>query len=231
MLCAVLTAAVASSALAAACVLSTRHPGRSEGKLGSNCGRRSERQRRGGSLQTDTVPYKVYASARKTGSLNFGSASSLSGASTSNPYPLIARIDPSRNMFVVWEDQGSVYGAISPGAAANTWGRAELIASGVSLAGFELDKAGNATVLVGTFAAVQVIDRPAGGSWGAPQTIASIPTARSHRSGDRQMTAVPLPFGKPTTRPPNTTQILSCTLRAVLPGVAPGDRRPTCRCR
>ena len=123
-------------------------------------------------LQTDTVPYKVYASVRKAGSLTFSPASGLSGPSTWNPYPVIARLDRSRNMFVVWEDQGSVYGAIRP-AGANTWGRQELIAAGVSLAGFELDKAGNATMLVGTFGAVQIIDRPVGGSWGSPQTIAS----------------------------------------------------------
>jgi hypothetical protein len=36
-----------------------------------------------------------------------------------------------------------------------------------------VDNAGNATLLVGTFLAVQAIDRPAGGSWGVPQTIAS----------------------------------------------------------
>ena len=123
-------------------------------------------------LQTDTVPYQVYASVRKAGSVNFGVASGLSGSSTSNPYPLMARVDRSHNMFVVWEDQGSVYGAVRS-ASTNKWGRAELLASGDSLAGFELDKAGNATVLVGTLTAVQVVDRPAGGAWGAPQTIAS----------------------------------------------------------
>jgi hypothetical protein len=48
-----------------------------------------------------------------------------------------------------------------------------LIASGAALAGFEVDQAGNATMLVGTSLSVQVIDRPAGGSWTAPQTIAS----------------------------------------------------------
>jgi hypothetical protein len=123
-------------------------------------------------LQTDTVPYKIYAAIRNAGSLNFGPAAGLSGPSTSNPYPLTARVDRFQNTFVVWEDQGSVFAAIRPGGA-HSWSRAELIASGVSLAGFELDKAGNATILVGTFAAVQVIDRPVGGSWGAPQTIAS----------------------------------------------------------
>ena len=123
-------------------------------------------------LQTNTVPYKVYASLRKAGRVEFGPASGLSGPSTSNPYPILARLDRLGNFFVVWEDQGSVYGAIRL-AGANTWSRAELIASGVSLAGFEMDKAGNATMLVGTFLTVQVIDRPAGGSWGVPQTIAS----------------------------------------------------------
>ena len=123
-------------------------------------------------LQTDTVPYKVYASLRKAGRLDFGPASGLSGPSTSNPYPLMARADRLGDIFVVWEDQGSVYGVIRP-PGVNTWPRPELIASGVSLAGFELDRAGNATMLVGTFLTVQVIDRPAGGPWGAPQTIAS----------------------------------------------------------
>jgi hypothetical protein len=123
-------------------------------------------------LQTDTIPYKVYASLRKAGSLTFGPAAELSGPSTSNPYPLMARIDRLHNIFVVWEDQGSVYGVVRP-AGANTWPRAELIASGVSLAGFEVDKSGNATMLVGTSTTVQIIDRPAGGSWSGPQIIAS----------------------------------------------------------
>ena len=123
-------------------------------------------------LQTDTIPYKVYASIRKAGKPNFGQPSGLSGPSTWNPYPLMARVDRLGNMFVVWEDQGSVYGAIRSGTT-NKWSRAELIVSGASLAGFELDAAGNATMLIGTFSTVQVIDRPAGGSWGAPQTIAS----------------------------------------------------------
>ena len=100
-------------------------------------------------LQTDTSPYKVYASLRKAGNLDFGPASGLSGPSTTNPYPLMARVDRFRNIFVVWEDQGSVYGVVRP-AGASSWPSAELIASGVSLAGFELDKAGNATMLVGT---------------------------------------------------------------------------------
>ena len=100
-------------------------------------------------LQTDTIPYKVYASLRKAGNLDFGPASGLSGPSTTNPYPLMARIDRFRNIFVVWEDQGSVYSVVRP-AGASSWPRAELIASGVSLAGFEVDKAGNATMLVGT---------------------------------------------------------------------------------
>ena len=123
-------------------------------------------------LQTDTIPYKVYASLRKAGSVNFGAPAGLSGPSTSNPYPLMARIDRLGNIFVVWEDQGSVLGVVRP-ARSNSWPRAEVIASGASLAGFEVDQAGNATVLVGTFNTVQIIDRPAGGSWGAPQTIAS----------------------------------------------------------
>lgn len=123
-------------------------------------------------LQTDTVPYKVYASIRKGGKSSFGQSTGLSGPSTWNPYPLMARVDRLGNIFVVWEDQGSVYGSIRS-TATNSWSRAEVIASGVSLAGFELDQAGNATMLVGTFQTVQAIDRPAGGSWGAPQTIAS----------------------------------------------------------
>jgi hypothetical protein len=123
-------------------------------------------------LQTDTIPYKVYASLRKAGNLDFGLASGLSGPSTTNPYPLVARIDRFRNIFVVWEDQGSVYGVVRP-AGANTWPEAELIASGVSLAGFEVDKSGNATMLVGTSTTVEIIDRPAGASWSGPQIIAS----------------------------------------------------------
>jgi len=123
-------------------------------------------------LQTDASRYKVYASLRKAGNFDFGRASVLSGPSTTNPYPLMARIDRFRNIFVVWEDQGSVYGVVRP-AGASSWPSAELIASGVSLAGFELDKEGNATMLVGTSTAVQIIDRPAGGSWGGPQVIAS----------------------------------------------------------
>ena len=88
-------------------------------------------------LQTDTSPYTVYASLRKAGNLDFRMASVLSGPSTTNPYPLMARIDRFRNIFVVWEDQGSVYGVVRP-AGANAWPQAKLIASGVSLAGFEV---------------------------------------------------------------------------------------------
>jgi hypothetical protein len=123
-------------------------------------------------LQTDTVPYKVHASLRKAGRLDFGPVSDLSGSLAFNPYPLVARVDRLGNVFVVWEDQGSVYGAVRA-AGSNRWSPAKLVASGVSLAGFELDSFGNATLLVGTFLSVQVIDRPAGGSWGSPQTIAS----------------------------------------------------------
>ncbi len=122
-------------------------------------------------LQTDTIPYKVYASVRKAGTVNFGAASGISGASTWNPYPLLARVDRLHNFFVVWEDQGAVYGAIRS-AGTNRWSPPEFIATG-SLAGFEVDKAGNATILVGTFNMVQVVDRPTGGSWGTPQTIFS----------------------------------------------------------
>lgn len=122
-------------------------------------------------LQTDTIPYKVYASLRKAGKTSFGSASGISGAATSNPYPLLARIDRLHNIFVVWEDQGAVYGLVRP-AGATGWPAARLIAPG-SLAGFEVDKAGNATILVGTFNTVQVVDRPVGGDWGPPQTIFS----------------------------------------------------------
>lgn len=122
-------------------------------------------------LQTDSVPYKVYASVRKAGNLTFGRAAGLSGPSTWNPYPLMARMDQFRNIFVVWQDQGTVYGVVK--SATGPWPPAVAIASGATLVDFELDKAGNATMLVSTGAAVQVIDRPAGGSWGAPQTIAS----------------------------------------------------------
>ena len=132
-------------------------------------------------------------------------------------------------MFVVWEDQGSVYGAIRL-AGVNTWSPPELIASGVSLAGFELDKAGNATILVGTFAAIQVIDRPAGGSWGPPQTIASHTYSGATGLAMADM-AVPSPFGRPTTKRLNSTQTLSYTLHVGLHGVAHGAPRPICRCR
>lgn len=122
-------------------------------------------------LQTDTVPYKVYASSRRAGNLTFGAPAGLSGPSTWNPSPLMARVDQFQNMFVVWQDQGAVYGVVKP-AGMRTWPPAETIASSATLVGFEVDRAGNATMLVGTGGAVQVIDRPAGGSWGTPQTIA-----------------------------------------------------------
>jgi len=51
-------------------------------------------------LQTDASRYKVYASLRKAGNFDFGRASVLSGPSTTNPYPLMARIDRFRNIFV-----------------------------------------------------------------------------------------------------------------------------------
>jgi hypothetical protein len=122
-------------------------------------------------LQTDTIPYKVYASVRKAGKTAFSAAAGISGPSTWNPYPLLARVDRLHNFFVVWEDQGAIYGAIRP-AGGNRWTPPEFIASG-SLAGFEVDKAGDATILVGILGAVQIVDRPAGGAWGAPQTIFS----------------------------------------------------------
>ena len=122
-------------------------------------------------LQTDTVPYKVYGSIRKAGNLTFTRAAGLSGPSTWNPYPLMARMDQARNSFVVWQDQGTVYGLVK--SVTGPWPPAQVIASGATLVDFELDKAGNATMLVSTGAVVQVIDRPAGGSWGPPQTIAS----------------------------------------------------------
>ena len=120
-------------------------------------------------LQTDTVPYKVYASTRRAGNLTFGAPAGLSGPSTWNPFPLMARMDQFRNTFVVWQDQGTVYGVVK--SLTGAWPPAEVIASGATLVDFELDKAGNATMLVNIGGAVQVIDRPAGGSWGAPQTI------------------------------------------------------------
>lgn len=123
-------------------------------------------------LQTDTVPYNVWVSTRKAGAIKFGRAAALSGVLIGNPYPLMARVDSLRDVFVVWQDLGSIYGVVRP-ARARTWPAAQLIASSVSLVNLTVDESGNATMLVGKGGAVQVIDRPSGGSWGVPQSIAT----------------------------------------------------------
>ncbi len=102
----------------------------------------------------------------------FDRAAALTGVLIGNPYPLMARVDSSRDVFVVWQDLGSIYGVVRP-AGATAWPAASLIASSVSLVNLTVDESGNATMLVGRGGAVQVIDRPSGGTWGAPQSVAT----------------------------------------------------------
>jgi hypothetical protein len=124
-------------------------------------------------LQTDTVPYRVHAALRAAGSRSWEGSVAISTQATVNPYPIEARMDKAGDAFVAWYDNGFVYAAIRP-VGSPTWLPTVKVVAG-SLAGFAVTPAGDATILSGTYTTVYVVDRPAGGSWQPPVTIADPP--------------------------------------------------------
>jgi hypothetical protein len=82
-------------------------------------------------------------------------------------------MDKAGDAFVVWYDNGFVYAAIRP-AGSPGWLPTQKVVSGM-LAGFAVTPMGDATILSGTYTNVYVVDRPAGGSWQTPVTLADPP--------------------------------------------------------